>query len=133
MFEHKAKTLSGEWVYGSYIKRYKNMKSIAQDIATHWILPFDKNKKVQIDPVTLSLYSGRKDVNEQKIYSGDIIKLGSSNGLAVVEFLATTGFFLRLRKHGRRATFAYVGKANKVMGNIMDNPELMSKLAYGDN
>jgi hypothetical protein len=131
--EYRAKTLTGEWVHGSYIKRYAKMRFAGriEKIPTHWILPFDQNKRVEIDFSTLGLYTGRKDVNEQKIYMGDLL-VGKdvSSGYTVVEYLPTTGFFLRLKKNGRRATFAHVGKFDKVAGNIHDKPELLEQLRY---
>lgn len=82
----------------------------------------------EVDPETVSQYTGKRDVNDKKIFGGDI-----------VQFCEDDRYSFEVAYHGcewclvngvdSRLTHYYCTLANyqqlKVIGNIWDNPEML--------
>lgn len=67
----KAKRLdNGEWVYGYYYRENGNTY-IIEDRQKESML--NRNVTYEVDPSTVCLFTGEKDMNSNEIYIGDII------------------------------------------------------------
>ena len=67
----KAKRLdNGKWVYGYYYKENGNTY-IIEDRQKESML--NRNVTYEVDPSTVCLFTGEKDMNSNEIYIGDII------------------------------------------------------------
>lgn len=124
---------NGEWVEGYYIPMSSGAK--------HFIyLPLkyvNEHKRVEIDPQTLSAWTGLEDKNGVKIFGGDVLYVFIS-GLsyidsykAIVEVCHTNPSFLLRRtpeRFGSDVEFDFSKCGITVfdkLGNIWDNPELL--------
>lgn len=79
---------------------------------------------IPVIPETVGEFTGRLDIAGRRIYEGDIVKYGT--GLWVVEYnTGKMGFMFRnIRSNGIIPGYA-VTAAVTVVGNIIDNPEIM--------
>ena len=88
---------------------------------------------VEIDPSTLGQYTGLKDKNGKDIYEGDIVKSISGKVGYVIFLQQEMGYVVvwdncdtRLGHRNRGEGYNYDGSI-VVIGNIYDNPELLTK------
>lgn len=144
--EFRGKRLdNGEWVYGSLfntIWRYHEDKSrvcyiFPDDMidaidGDNWEDFADVAEDYEVDPDTIGQYTGLKDKNGTKIYEGDVIQLDTFNPpLFVVDFVEGA-FCLKQDDYGYYTDIHYVQHAGinqaENIGNIHDNPKLLSKL-----
>lgn len=109
-----------EWVYGFY----SNFKGV--NGRTHYISD-ENGSSIAVRAETVGQYTGITDVNDKKIYEGDIVSLESIKS--------------RINKvvlwNDERATYDVVDSDNgrmelyaffrcEIIGNIHDNPELLN-------
>jgi len=80
------------------------------------------------DTHVLMQFTGLKDKNGKEIYEGDIIE--HQYGISTVEY-QEDGFKLIEGGHFSSAPLVYVRKTLEVIGNIWENPELLSDLRRG--
>lgn len=134
----------GKWYEGYYLKLSettycceedykqspKNTKHyIVFDRMTDWGLP-NKHLKVEVDPTTVGQYTGLQDKNGIQIFEGDVVRcisrLCQMNFVVVFE----DGEF-RLIPEKKYLDclgwYAIHSFCKEVIGNIHDNPELISK------
>lgn len=112
----------GEWVVGSLVK----MGPVGY--VHHFILPDYASAfyDIEVDPATVGQYTGLTDKNGVKIFEGDILSIENPHpfkqSIRIVEFSTvrwTTGVMdLDETLNGWLCT---------IIGNIHDNPELLSK------
>lgn len=128
----RAKTLNeGEWVYGMTIGH--GTISRKKDNLYMEVAP-DKWKG--INPDTIGQFSGLYDKNGKEIYEGDIIHYGELITNVVTfrhgafGYLILGGEFISYAGN-RNFTFNPLNRSNEheVIGNIHDNPEMLSTLA----
>lgn len=124
---------TGDWIHGFYLEnhlneRYKREFGITEDVL-YQIYP----KSCDVDPQnvikeTVGIYTGFKDCNKVKIFSGDIVWDGVSYVLVNFDPDKRIEF-----GHGESGysfcigLFAGWGQGNdiKVVGNIHDNKDLL--------
>ncbi len=125
-----------EWLYGFYL----------QNRGAHFVCPdeFAVNKSwddYEIDPATLGQFTGLHDKNDREIYEGDVVKFENRNTLPNVGvvtyweddcmFVCDSGvgvFELEKRYVTGEHLSEYRYNSYVVIGNIHDNPELVTKL-----
>lgn len=120
---------NGEWVYGDYHCRAGNVHTIIE-------MEPDEDGKVcyalnQVIPDTVGQFTGLTDQNGEEIYEGDIVANDFGNAYIVnmaVEWCAD-GYWA-LHEIDGDDTMHFVAdylKEIEVIGNIHDNPELMTQ------
>ncbi len=124
---------NGEWVYGYYIKatHHWHKRGIHKDwIATGatqnggWCNVYDKHAVI---PATIGQYTGLTDKNGTKIFGGDIVKLFLiyDTEVGVIGWSDIDFRFKITLSDGVAYGFDVTDKF-EVIGNIHDNPELLS-------
>lgn len=78
MFKYRAKNLKGEWVKGSKLEIANSAFIVPEN--TKWVKIFDRShihwdSIVEIDPSTLGVCWGRKDKNNNDIYTRMAVKV----------------------------------------------------------
>lgn len=135
---------NGDWLYGDLLQEDNHEH--------HYILHYNKyyrdgkaKMSTPIDNRTISQYTGLKDINENEIYEGDILKRKCPNFnskeketviyLSQVYFSSTTNpAGWRIKNPTKTGGWSSPLSWNKiynneavVVGNIHDNPELLIK------
>lgn len=72
----------------------------------------------------LMQYTGLKDKNGKEIYEGDILKTNFGRTAAVVWY--RRGFFVDAPEHPEGVTDFLVWEQSEIIGNIYENPELLT-------
>lgn len=115
--------VDGNWVYGG-VNQGKGDFSII----------YQTEPEIHKYPVytdTLGQYTGLTDKNGTKIFEGDVLRFVSpdleepSKTLYVVEYIED-GFALRVAGRNLMEEFDGVPELYEIIGNIHDNPELVS-------
>lgn len=120
---------NGEWVYGSLIC-YRDecyiaeFQSICFDASNNDIWVSIPSSKSLVDPSTVGQYTGLHDKDGKEIYEGDIGWDGQNECYGVVEF--SDGNFSYVWENICTDLFE-VAKDIDFIGNIHDNPELISQ------
>jgi len=132
---------NGEWVYGYYYhdQRFKNGYS-CQDV---YIIRDKLDQDFEVDPATVGQFTGLKDKNSKKIYKDDVCKYWmDSVWKHGYVFWNQGGFALKVFRMGVKTvdvvfkfqTFIPVPDDGEIMtdqfeviGNIHDNPDLISE------
>ena len=138
----RGKTLDGNvWVLGYYERGFTGL--IAD---SHYIAAKTDYKVFRVDPETVGQYTGFIDKNGVKIFEGDIVRYTnkelSENFVGVVkfgEYVHYKNFIYQDKHYGffidwanrpvitlRRDIIYWVAFGIEVVGNIHDNPELLS-------
>ena len=119
---------NGEMVFGNYFHNFRKGES-------HNIIDFDSNVWYEVIPETVGQYTGLKDKNEVKIFSGDVVELfgwgrqAESNGLtAILWDNDTIGWNFERSSYGEdRYDFRKAVSNCLIKGNIHQNAELLKK------
>lgn len=116
---------TGEWLYGDYHREGK----------THYITkPGDYLREYApiefiVDGKTIGQFTGLLDKNGKEIYEGDVILQQGYSGKKPMLVRFEHGAFI-VGWHGGSSTATrpmLIQKRCEVLGNIYDNPELISK------
>ena len=116
---------NGEWVYGYYVlKAITNIYNKVEWLHVIYVSykeGFTEEHKV--DPETVGQFIGQKDKSEQEIYEGDLLAYYDVDGELLpqtVKWVNTpyTAFF--------DFGVAPASRLSEVIGNIYENPELIS-------
>ena len=109
-----------EWVYGDLFHSYAN-----DDIAVAYYREGSKTPTFDaIFPESFGQYTGLTDKNGVKIFEGDIISLGDPN-IKYLTMWRNAGFAAKLIGASSYIGLTYWASDIEVLGNIIDNPELM--------
>ena len=89
---------------------------------------FDKNTHVKESPYVVQQYTGLKDKNGKEIYEGDIISFGviDEDDLFWVVWEDIESRFI-LESNGGLGCWLLDVSDREVIGNIMENPELLKR------
>ena len=124
----RAKSLdTGEWVYGYYVSKTDPLLGCAY----HYILSQEYNDNTgllnsfmtwcEVDPFTVCRYTGQEDVDGTPIFEHDIL-----HGVYYHMFEDLNTFEVRWNKYaGGFEINTFEPTKCKILGNSIDNPELM--------
>ena len=128
MREFKFRGFNGEkWLYGNLDIHYKTKQAAISD-DRWWRHPVLFN--------TVGQFTGLKDFDDNEIYEGDIVRVVSYGNVSIhkVEYGEKWGCpafdlvpFLGCDSNGLSYCMADLGTYVTVIGNIHDNPELLTK------
>lgn len=114
---------TGLWVYGFY--HYREYIWHEKTVYRHYILPWNAQDSILIDPATLCIFSGMYDCNDDKIYSGAVIIDRDAELQGVVRYLTGEGRFVLDTVTGEQYNFVECFSTDfEIIGNIFDNPKL---------
>ena len=109
-----------EWVYGDLFHSYAN-----DDIAVAYYREGSKTPTFDaIFPESFGQYTGLTDKNGVKIFEGDIISIGEPN-IKYITMWRNDGFCAKQIGASSYIGLTYWASDIEVLGNIIDNPELM--------
>jgi uncharacterized phage protein (TIGR01671 family) len=109
-----------EWVYGDLFHSYAN-----DDIAIAYYREGSKTPTFDaIFPESFGQYTGLTDKNGVKIFEGDIISLGEPN-IKYLTMWRNDGFCAKQIGTSSYIGLTYWASDIEVLGNVIDNPELM--------
>lgn len=130
----RGKRLSdGEWVTGYYIqptyhwhKRGIHKDWIACGAVSNggWL---NLLQKYAVIPETVGQFTGLTDKNGKKIFEGDICKVGNLIYKVVFEYSCWWFKILSNKVYCCPAFNSHCGEHCEIIGNIHDNPELLTK------
>ena len=115
----------GKFVYGSLVFVKENDKS--ENELPHIVISYgpDTFDWFEVDPETVGQYTGIDDREGEKIFEGDIFKIGAENNIYTVRF--DYGCFLAYEDDVQVGILAELSTMFiKKIGNIHDNKELLS-------
>ena len=122
---------NNEWLYGSHFT----------DSGEDYIIPqnlfgINDYEEYQIDQNTIGQYTGMKDKNGKKVFEGDIVHVCDDDGIdiGVVKYNEDFGKYIVVYSQVSGNWFDFEGTdgeflaifCSEVIGNIYDNPELLS-------
>lgn len=105
------------WVEGYYLQDLDN------GVVKHYI--FNCPMKWEVIPETIGQFTGLRDKNDKDIYEGDIVRNKYGDTGKVVWFFDCS---IRIDWGGGDIHFIDLDLELEVIGNIHDNPELLSSL-----
>lgn len=121
----KAKGIgTAEWIEGYYVFQYGAhqiyLPNGTDDIGFDYYC---------IDLATLCLYTGKTDINNNKIFSKDIVFSEEFNSKGVVFYSNDDAAFCVKMESGSEY-FLFYFETLKVVGNSVDNPEMMEEMKW---
>ena len=114
----------GKFVYGSLVFVKENDKS--ENELPHIVISYgpDTFDWFEVEPETVGQYTGIDDREGEKIFEGDIFKIGAENNIYTVRF--DYGCFLAYEDDVQVGILAELSTMFiKKIGNIHDNKELL--------
>ena len=124
---------NGEWVEGDYFRKYIYDRD--DDVSLHHLIGWQVadndgemcNDYEDVDPATVGQYTGLKDKNGKEIWEGDIVQCKTwQHYVATIIYDDSWGAFsLRFYPFGSGRRVRVTHKSVKVIGNTIDNPELL--------
>jgi hypothetical protein len=112
---------TGKWVYGGIHYYYGEVAGERAYIILVGIIP----KFINVIPKTVGEYTGLKDSAGKMIFEGDIVKSEGEN--YIIEYIkALCAFEMKSINRDRRLKL-YNSVYSLIIGNIHDNPELVSR------
>ena len=111
---------TGEWEVGDLVYMFGKTPYIHKSFG-------DAEIYRQIDPNTIGQYTEQEDINGEKVFEGDILKLSTWYGedFGIVRWdEERTEFYIETKKDFYDALI--ISSETELVGNIWDNPELWS-------
>ena len=119
-----ARVCDGHFVNGSLVE--VNGECDSNESAPHIVISYgpDTFDWFEVDPETVGQYTGIDDREGEKIFEGDIFKIGAENNIYTVRF--DYGCFLAYENDVQVGIIAELATMFiKKIGNIHDNKELL--------
>ena len=115
------RTNNETWCYGFYCHQTQDKKT------TDYIFYSQDNElcAAEVVPETVGQYTGLTDVNDKKIFEGDIVYYDYEEERGVVEWDNDTARFIITFSTFTVDFDNVYGNELEVIGNIYDNPELL--------
>ena len=116
----------GHFVNGSLVE--VNGECDSNESVPHIVISYgpDTFDWFEVDPETVGQYTGIDDREGEKIFEGDIFKIGAENNIYTVRF--DYGCFLAYEDDVQVGILAELSTMFiKKIGNIYDNPELLNR------
>lgn len=115
----------GKWVYG-----FPKSKCDSWDDGwyseKHWYILLPTDGCYEVDPATIGQYTGLNDVNEEKIFDGDILNERKNDTTEYIEYIVVWqkeyGRFALSYDNGNYCTPIISTNLYEIVGNIYDNP-----------
>lgn len=82
---------------------------------------------LEVDPATVSQFTGLIDKNGKQIFEGDVIHHGDASELCLVTYIESGFYSVPTSKEKHTLSLEMWLSACVVIGNIFDNPELVAK------
>ncbi|MEZ3452759.1 MAG: YopX family protein [Oscillospiraceae bacterium] len=121
---------NGQWTYGGICQTEQwTCIIVAKDFeGSLYESPYCDVEDFDVVPETVGQYTGLIDRNGKRIFEGDIIKGKEKATYAVGYSDATAGFYAKATSPQKMLPCMTIGtmKYYAVIGNIHDNPELLS-------
>ena len=119
----RAKNLDGEWVYGFYVEEERQTLNGFEK--KHFIV---NDGYDYVKPDTVGQFTGLYDKDGKEIYEGDIMNNPTSKNVGVVQWNSILCQFQLSWQNMPTAAdiFFMVKDGSFVIGNIHDNPELLT-------
>jgi uncharacterized phage protein (TIGR01671 family) len=120
------RTDNGEWVVGYFVGDMI-IDGLAHDEGDDW---YESGHGILVDPATVGQYTGLADKNGVKVFEGDVVARNLRNRNANYSAIGVVGFvdgrfdIIQCRGIGGRMNLH--GDCVDVVGNIHDNPELLT-------
>lgn len=118
---------NGDWVYGLLTRPHHSKYDFPAEMTNT-----DGISGIEVDYKTIGQYTGLTDINGNKIFEGDIVET-----MSIQEAYGTDKFYVRFVQgnfyvcHGGTVwTLRSCAESVKVVGNIYDNPEMISQDAH---
>ena len=130
--EFRAKSIGGEWVYGVLMPFWNRDKEIKMYCIIPYNIGLTKDTsiweiQIQVDPDTIGQFTGKRDENAKKIYTGDIVHNGER---AMEVIFHNAAFRILAQGHDRNNAMTIYEASQKwilnKIGNVHDNPELLN-------
>ena len=121
-----ARVCDGHFVNGSLVE--VNGECDSNESVPHIVISYgpDTFDWFEVDPETVGQYTGIDDREGEKIFEGDIFKIGAENNIYTVRF--DYGCFLAYEDDVQVGILAELATMFiKKIGNIYDNPELLNR------
>lgn len=118
--EHRTNYKDGEWVYGLIAKLYdERFPELPAEMSNE-----NGITGIEIDYETIGEYTGLTDLNDTKIFEGDILKANNGH---IGWVIFRNGEFVKrcCCCHLNSFNTIFYGDNETVVGNIYDNPELL--------
>ena len=114
-----------EWLYGNLfnygLTAPSNVPCISVCVPTSWKEAYNL---YAVHPDTIGQYTGLKDKNGKKIFEGDIISIGEPN-IKYITMWRDAGLCAKQIGASSYIGLTYWASDIEVLGNVIDNPELM--------
>lgn len=111
---------NGEWVYGFFSKGGAVNPNMGE-IRDRYLI--DDGHYHDVDPDTIGQFTGLADKDGKEIYEGDIVETFIGN----LEIIWSQGLACYRLQDGGGSLYSIDGMEMEVVGNIHDNPELLTE------
>ena len=110
-----------EWFFGNLIDKGNGTFQILEKDPKIWDLSYDG---FTVFPESIGQFTGLHDKNGKEIYEGDVLE--DTLGRKILVEYYKDGFWLNASFDGAEWCLRQVNSSSKIIGNIYENPELLT-------